>query len=231
MLEFYRLRAIPGIEEVTADCYRRNTGGGWVEARSMDGGREIELHGPDDSHASDVAARIAGMFDVEANTPGIAEHIGFATAWLPGCWDPFELAVRAILGQQVSVAAARTFAGRIIERCGGGAFPTAESLRRADLNGIGLVRRRAETLRLLAEAVCGGRMDYGFASLTAIPGVGPWTAHYVAMRALKDADAFPASDLVLRKVLSLTEKQLLARAEAWRPYRAYAVIQVWRMSR
>lgn len=212
------MRAIPGIEEVTETTYRRKTPVGWVEVTSHDGASEVLVSGaPQDE-------RIAHMFDLHADTASIAAHIGYPTAWLPGCWAPFELAVRAILGQQVSVAAARTFAGRLVALCGEGYFPSPLAVRNADLMSIGLTRRRADTIRRLAQAP----PDYSFAALTSIPGIGPWTAHYIAMRALKDMDAFPASDLVLRKALGLTEKQLLAHAEKWRPYRAYAVIQVWR---
>lgn len=226
LLAFYRMRALPQIEEVTDTAYRRVTAAGYVEATSHDGASEVLLrvsNAPEDTHR-----RIAHMFDLNADTTRIAAHIGHPTAWLPGCWDPFELAVRAILGQQISVAAARTFAGRLVSLCGAADFPSPSALRRYDLTSIGLTHRRADTIRLLAEATTEGRMDYSFAALTSIPGIGPWTAQYIAMRALKDSDAFPSSDLVLRKVLRLNAKQLLAHAEPWRPYRAYAVIQLWR---
>jgi AraC family transcriptional regulator of adaptative response / DNA-3-methyladenine glycosylase II len=226
LLAFYRMRAIPGIEEVNGATYRRITPNGYVEATSQDGASEVLVRLS--NAPADTKARIVHMFDLDADTARIAAHIGYPTAWLPGCWDPFELAVRAILGQQISVAAARTFAGRLVALCGAGDFPTPSATRASDLTAIGLTRRRADTIRLLAEAVDELRMDYSFTALTAIPGIGPWTAQYIAMRALKDGDAFPSSDLVLRKALSLTEKQLLAHAQPWRPYRAYAVIQVWR---
>ncbi|MCU1263559.1 MAG: transcriptional regulator Ada / DNA-3-methyladenine glycosylase [Bryobacterales bacterium] len=230
LLAFYRMRAVAGIESVSHDTYRREMANGWTEVTSAAGASEVALRLADSlaPQAAAITARIAHMFDLQADSARIAGHIGFPNAWLPGCWDPFELAVRAVLGQQISVAAARTFAGRLVELCGSGDFPSPAALASADLAGIGLVQRRARTLSLLAQAVHENRMDYSYTALTAIPGIGPWTAHYIGMRALKDSDAFPSSDLVLRKVLSLTEKQLLARAEAWRPYRAYAVIQLWR---
>jgi AraC family transcriptional regulator of adaptative response / DNA-3-methyladenine glycosylase II len=169
---------------------------------------------------------------------------------VPGAWDPFELAVRAVLGQQVSVAAARTLAARLVVAHGKPLpmpihglthlFPDATVLATADLTGIGLTRTRALALNALAEAVADGRVvledaaapDELRESLTRLPGIGPWTAEYVAMRALSEPDAFPAEDLVLRRMVSpgrpLTARALLVRAERWRPWRAYAVIHLWR---
>ncbi|MEG3193704.1 AlkA N-terminal domain-containing protein, partial [Lysobacter sp. D1-1-M9] len=140
---------------------------------------------------------------------------------LPGGWDGFEIAVRAILGQQVSVAAARTLAARLVERFGSEVepapaaglhrlFPRASTLADADLTGIGITRTRADTIRGVARALLDGRVDFRseqtleqFASRwTALPGIGPWTAQYIAMRVLRHPDAFPAEDLVLRRVAS-----------------------------
>jgi len=170
---------------------------------------------------------------------------------VPGAWDPFELAVRAILGQQVSVAGARTLAGRLVEAFGrplpgaaGGPltrlFPRASDLADAHLDGIGLTRARAATIRGLAQGVASGALDWDatgdledfVAKLTALPGIGPWTAHYVAMRALNEPDAFPAGDLGVRRALARAgrlpdESAVLARAEAWRPWRAYATFLLW----
>ncbi|HMC68059.1 MAG TPA: 3-methyladenine DNA glycosylase 2, partial [Mycobacteriales bacterium] len=156
----------------------------------------------------------------------------------------FELVVRTVLGQQVSVAAARTFAARLTQRCGTAlesprgslthAFPSAEQVAAADLSGLGLTSARVTTLRTVAQAVCGGLSldptadrDSTRAALLALPGIGPWTVDYVAMRALGDPDAFPADDLVLRRVLG---RSALDVAEAWRPWRAYAAMHVWAMS-
>jgi AraC family transcriptional regulator of adaptative response / DNA-3-methyladenine glycosylase II len=133
--------------------------------------------------------------------------------------------VRAIVGQQVSVAGARTILGRIAA-AHGGFVPE----RLADANIEGMPRKRAETIRIVARAVAAGELaldDANIGALTALPGIGPWTANYVAMR-LGDADAFPAGDLVLRRHAGdLTEKELLRRAEAWRPFRAYAAMLLW----
>jgi AraC family transcriptional regulator of adaptative response / DNA-3-methyladenine glycosylase II len=140
---------------------------------------------------------------------------------LPGAWDPFELAVRAIVGQQVSVAGARTVLGRIA------AAHTLTAERLAEVTVVGMPRKRAETIRNLARVVASGEIVFGRDDLTQLPGIGPWTASYIAMR-LGDQDAFPAGDLILRRAAgNLTERELLRRAESWRPYRAYAAILLW----
>ncbi|HEY5782657.1 MAG TPA: DNA-3-methyladenine glycosylase 2 family protein, partial [Lysobacter sp.] len=178
---------------------------------------------------------------------------------LPSGWDGFEIAVRAILGQQVSVAAARTLAARLAQRFGQPLppslvvglpapglehlFPTPQALADADLATIGLTRARADTVRAVARAMSEGRVDFrtertleDFAQRwVALPGIGPWTAQYIALRALGHPDAFPAEDLVLQRAVPgdgsrLGAKALLTRAEAWRPWRGYAVIQLWRDS-
>jgi len=169
---------------------------------------------------------------------------------VPGAWEPFELAVRAILGQQVSVAAARTLAGRLAARLGAplpaGApgverlFPGPEALAAGDLDGLGLTGARVAALRGLARAVLAGPgllspghdLDATVARLSALPGVGPWTAQYVAMRALDEPDAFPEGDLGLARAVSrgaerCTPAALRRRAEAWRPWRAYAAMHLW----
>ena len=168
---------------------------------------------------------------------------------IPGVVDGFEMAIRAVLGQQVSVAAARTFATRLIARHGDvyaaqgpltRLFPTAEQLVGADLDGLGLTGARIRSIRALAEAAASGGLvlnrrgdrDATRAALLALPGIGPWTVDYLAMRALGDPDAFPIGDLVLRQSavrlgLPEGEKQLLAYAERWRPWRAYAAIHLW----
>jgi AraC family transcriptional regulator of adaptative response / DNA-3-methyladenine glycosylase II len=171
---------------------------------------------------------------------------------VPGAYNGFELAVRAILGQQVSVKAATTLAGRIAARYGeplqlsgdedpvlSRVFPTPERLRHARLNNMGLVGSRIETIRRVAAATARGEVNFDpaqdpdtfCAALTSIKGVGDWTAQYVAMRVLKYPDAFPATDLGLLKALMHPERATPAmireRAEAWRPYRAYAAMLMW----
>jgi AraC family transcriptional regulator of adaptative response / DNA-3-methyladenine glycosylase II len=162
---------------------------------------------------------------------------------VPGAIDPFEVTVRAVLGQQVSVAAATTLSGRLVERFGVAVpgigalglthrFPDAATLAGADLTEIGLTRARARAVNGLAEAVAGGDLEldrsrdleHTLAELQSLPGFGPWTAHYVAMRAYGERDAFPASDLGLRRALGDDPG---ARAESWRPWRAYGAILLW----
>jgi AraC family transcriptional regulator of adaptative response / DNA-3-methyladenine glycosylase II len=171
---------------------------------------------------------------------------------LPGAADGFELAVRAILGQQITVRGARTMVGRIVELAGApiaertgfngitNVFPTADRLADAALERIGLTRARARTLRRLAELVAEGGLDLSGdadpaatrATLLGIPGVGPWTVEYVAMRGLRDPDAFPANDLGVRKGfqalgLDSTPPAIRERAERWRPWRGYAAMHLW----
>lgn len=157
--------------------------------------------------------------------------------------------MRAVLGQQVSVAAARTLAGRLVARAGrpipGGAdglthlFPPPAAILDGDLDGLGLTGARIRALRALARAVLDGAVDFGasvedvVAALSALPGVGDWTAQYVALRALGEPDAFPAGDLVLRRVAAgdgpaWSARALEAAAESWRPWRGYAALHLWR---
>jgi AraC family transcriptional regulator of adaptative response / DNA-3-methyladenine glycosylase II len=152
---------------------------------------------------------------------------------LPGCWDPFELAVRAILGQQVTVRGASTLAARLVAQFGP---PKPEVLASADLTSIGLTKARAVSLRSLAGAVAEGslRLDGSapaaevMTRLCELPGIGSWTANYIAMRALGDPDAFPSSDLGLLKAAGVSSpRRLEEMAEAWRPWRSYAALYLW----
>jgi AraC family transcriptional regulator of adaptative response / DNA-3-methyladenine glycosylase II len=169
---------------------------------------------------------------------------------IPGAVDGFELAVRAILGQQISVAGARTLAGRIVRRLGEpmteprGAlthyFPTPEAVAGSDLAGLGLTGARIASLHGLARATAAGEivLDRGadragtIARLLALPGIGPWTASYIAMRALGDPDALPAADLGLRHAIEGLggkgdARSIAVMAEAWRPWRGYAALHLW----
>ncbi len=263
---FLAARALPGIERVDAQGYARTvaTEGGHaiVGVRPLRGENALELRvrgaPPEALFPLSSAARRA--FDLAAD-PGRITRALRADPLLaplvkarpglriPGAWDPFECAVRAVLGQQVSVAAARTFAARLVSRVGpriaGGAaglthlFPAPAALATADLDGLGLTGARVRALRALARAVAEGAVDFGApvedvtAALAALPGVGAWTAQYVALRALGEPDAFPAADVVLRRVAAaggapLTVRALESRAEAWRPWRGYAVAHLWR---
>jgi len=276
-LDFLRQRALPGIERVDAHGYVRAIGTpeapGWLRVGAWPGTRgarahalRLELHGAAPAQLALLVARVRRMFDLDAEPRGIAAALSCDARLrpllrrqpglrLPGGWDGFEIAVRAVLGQQVSVAAARTLGTRLAQRFGRPLpapalpgithlFPTPEALAGAGteaLAGIGLTGARAATLCAVARAVLEGRAGFqpeqtldGFVEAwTALPGIGAWTAHYLALRALGHPDAFPAGDLVLQKALPgdgrrLTARQLQAHAEAWRPWRAYAAIHLWR---
>jgi 3-methyladenine DNA glycosylase/8-oxoguanine DNA glycosylase len=191
-----------------------------------------------------TAEQIRSTFDLRANTFEIAAHLGKSSPLktvvkrhpglrVPGCWDGFELAVRAMLGQQVTVKGATTLAGRLVERFGP---PKAEILAEANLTVIGIPKARAESIRGFARAVADGRIRFDGAvssdemigRMCELRGIGPWTANYIAMRALGDPDAFPASDLGLLKAAGLSSQHRLAEiAEAWRPWRSYAAMYLW----
>lgn len=267
LLEFFARRAVAGIEAADGRAYRRafvHAGvAGWFELRrGADEGIELDVHHPAADAVGAVAARVAAMFDLDGDVAERADVFAadpllgpLQARWpgqrVPGAFDGFEMAVRAVLGQQVSVAAARTLATRIVANhgtplplaCGGWPamlFPPPAALVDAPLERAGVTRARAATIRALAAAVLEGRVGFapgqsldGFARrLVALPGVGSWTAHYLAMRALGQPDAFPAADLVLRRVAGqgrvLRTADLERMAEAWRPWRAYAVMLLWR---
>lgn len=252
LLAFLRARAIPGVEIVSEDSYRRT-----VEHDGKTG--EIEIHA--NAHALDVRVdfpdarallaimeKVRRLFDVAADPAAIADalsrdatlapraaaHPGLR---VPGAWDGFELAVRAILGQQVSVAGASTLAGRIVREFGERTgdlylFPTRSRLAYAPLEQCGLTRARAATIRSLAQsnlAFSGiGETESFLDAFRALPGIGEWTAQYVAMRALSEPDAFPAGDLVLQRAADAKSARELDRmAESWRPWRAYAAMYLW----
>jgi AraC family transcriptional regulator of adaptative response / DNA-3-methyladenine glycosylase II len=227
-----RARAIEGVESVDGDEYRRD--GVVVRHDAAESALRVEWwarpRAPQKRAEGAHHSAIRRLFDLDADpvairavlakdrmlAPLLRKRPGIR---VPGAWDPFELAVRAIVGQQVSVAAARTLLGRIA--ASHGFIP--ERLAETTLGGM--PRKRAETIRLLARAVV---LEGGLpARLTSIPGIGPWTEQYIAMR-LGERDAFPAGDLILRRNAgNLTERELLRRAEAWRPFRAYGAMLLW----
>jgi AraC family transcriptional regulator of adaptative response / DNA-3-methyladenine glycosylase II len=260
LLGFLADRVVAGVEEVDGGTVRRavrtSAGPMVVEvARCAPGKLELRAERPRDAA---VAARRA--FDLDASPEAIASDLGEDPLLgplvarrpglrVPGAWDAFELVVRAVLGQQVSVAAARTLAGRLVARfgeplaCPAGAvthaFPDALALAGAPVEEIGLPRARAAAVRTVSTAVLDGRLDLGERDpellrmkLLALPGVGPWTAEYVAMRALGDPDAMPAADLGVRHALAAggavpPAREVELRSRAWRPWRAYAVLHLW----
>ena len=264
MLAFLAVRATPGVEFVEAGSYRRS-----ISLNGNHGYFEVSLDETNHALAARVqfgdprslffiTERIRAMFDLNADWVAIVENLKNDRALaerisldpglrVPGCWNGFELTVRAILGQQVSVKGATTLAGRLAGAFGESfrsvsglthIFPTAQVLAEANVAGIGLPRARAETIRALARAVCMGQINFGSVAdtdeflmrLQEVPGIGNWTAQYVAMRALGEPDAFPSSDLGLMRALRLSSvSELERRAEGWRPWRAYAAMHLWSM--
>lgn len=269
LLAFFALRATPGVECVDGNAYRRSVSAagrrGMVEVAPEEGGDSLRVivHGIGETEDAEVLQRLRDIFDVAAPTGEIDAALSRDPRLrrllerepgirVPGAWDGFELTVRAILGQQVSVKGATTLAGRVAHRYGETLelpaarrqglkrlFPRPERLRRARFNNLGLIGSRAETIRRVAAAVHSGDLTYApsqdyaefHRALCAIRGIGDWTAQYVAMRVLKNPDAFPATDLGLLKSLAhprrSTPAELLRRAEAWRPWRAYAAMLLW----
>jgi len=203
-----------------------------------------------------IVERVRRMFDIGADPAVVTEQLAdepllrraaaaHAGIRVPGAWDPFELTVRAIIGQQISVRGATTIAGRVAQRWGTAftgsstlthLFPTPAQLADAPLETAGIIPARAATLRSLAREVRDGHVSFdGAEPLTAlggISGIGDWTTQYVAMRALNEPDAFPSGDLILRRMAGdCTARELERRSQAWRPWRAYAVMLLWQAAR
>ena len=272
LLRFFAARAIPGVEVVHENRYLRSIS--IDDAHSVidltDNGETVLLtvHGAGTRSLLPIIQRVRGIFDLDAS-PADVSRVLSRDAFLkpllkrqpgirvPGVWDGFELTVRAILGQQISVAAATTLSGRLAKRYGEVnnvvvpglsndkspqlIFPRAEKLLRARLGDLGIIKSRADTIRRVAKGVVEGQINFDPSqdiddfcrSLVSIKGIGEWTAQYVAMRALKNPDAFPCSDLGLLRAFDtptserLKPAALKARAEAWRPWRAYAALMLW----
>jgi AraC family transcriptional regulator of adaptative response / DNA-3-methyladenine glycosylase II len=271
MSDFFKQRATPGVEAVDGDCYRRtiqlNSVAGAIELRRVVNEAYLLMHVwlPSYECVMQVAERARRIFDLGADPLQIAEHLrhcpalAFAPAAapglrVPGAWDGFELAVRAVLGQQASVASATTLAGRLAQAFGAPLpgyenlalthlFPRPEALAEVDLRLIGITEARANTIRALASSVARGELeldvsqglDEAISRLRAIPGIDDWTANYIAMRALGETDAFPSDDLGLRRALSMGKgwkslvsvRELTKIADEWRPWRAYAAMRLW----
>ncbi|WP_288132235.1 DNA-3-methyladenine glycosylase 2 [Microbulbifer sp.] len=273
LLSFFSARALHGVEQVihgdtpAAGIYQRSFElegqRGLLRVRNQPekGRLEVEvIAGRSGAVLYQVREKLRRLFDLDADTEEIHRHLAAdpllarvleqsPDVRLPGAWDPFEYALRAILGQQISVAAATTIAGRLVSAYGEAfvgpdgqeyrLFPGPEQLAEADFSSIGVTRTRAQTLRNFVAATRNGEIDFSEPELetwcqqmTALPGIGDWTAHYTAMRGLSMPDAFPASDLGVLIALGTgdkkaTPKQALARAEDWRPWRAYAALLLW----
>ena len=270
LLRFFGGRATPGVEAVEDGAYRRA-----IDWAGDSGTLSVRLHpskrclvasieGPVSRHVDALAAPIAKMFDLRADPKKIGAELA-ADPWLaplveavpglrvPGAWPGFELVVRAIVGQQVSVKAATTIIGRLVQRAGeridghphestAWRFPTPAALAAVDLAQIGMPGKRIAALQGFAQAVATGDVPLDSdtadanslrAALLALPGIGPWTVEYVAMRAWRDADAWPAWDLVLMQAICARDPSLVRptqqrkRTDAWRPWRAYAAMHLW----
>ena len=265
LLSYLRTRAVPGVEHVDDIHYRRTVAigehQGWIAVALAKNGTalEVELSQSLAPVIGAVIARVKQLFDLgaapDAVTALLSQDAILASIVkklpglrVPGAFDGFELGVRAILGQQVSVKAATTVAGRWALAFGAPiATPFAElqhlaptasrmaEVSESDIAGLGVVGSRARSIIALAKAVGERRVvlapsadvDTQIHELQKLPGVGPWTAHYIAMRALHWPDAFPGTDLMLLRAANLNAKQLHARAESWRPWRAYATHYLW----
>ena len=269
-LVFHRARALPGVEHVEGDCYRRTVRCGEYVGRLRllpfaSDALALSITPHDDEALAALVTRVRHAFDLDTDPAPIAAHLAQDPALqilltrrpglrVAGSVDGFEQAVRAILGQQISVRAARDLGGRLVARWGTPlvasddeplrfVFPTPAVLATADVASLGMPRRRGAAVATLAARLVeqasllerGATLDASIAQLLALPGLGPWTAHYIAMRVLREPDAFPASDIGLLRALSDAQgvrpsaTQMLARAEAWRPWRAYAAQHLWAM--
>jgi AraC family transcriptional regulator of adaptative response / DNA-3-methyladenine glycosylase II len=263
LLDFLALRAIPGVERIEDGQYRRTialdgAAGSLAVANQPERNRlAVTIRFPQLAALPRIIARVRQMFDLDADPEAIGQALARDPQLaplvaarpglrVPGAWDGFELAVRAILGQQITVGAATRLAGMIAEHWGEAVefegltrlFPRPDALAEAAIGGM--PRARAASIARLAEAVAarpdlferGPDLAASIAGLCALPGVGQWTAHYIAMRALREPDAFPAADIGLMRAMDdghgrPSPAALLARSQAWRPWRAYAAVHLW----
>ncbi|SEI63839.1 DNA-3-methyladenine glycosylase [Pseudomonas sp. NFR16] len=270
MLDFFAARVTAGVEAVIDGVYLRN-----IEFNGSAGTLSVALaphtdhlivtvHGEVSRHIDELVVPVSHMFDLYAD-PHVIDPSLASDPWLaslvqarpglrvPGAFSGFELVVRTIVGQQVSVKGATTIVGRLVQRAGvqigesaseplAWRFPTPDALARANLDKIGMPGKRVDTLQRLAASVASGELvldaraghvDERRRQLLALSGIGPWTVEYVAMRAWRDPDAWPASDLVLMNLMTLQDPSLTrlalhkVRAEAWKPWRAYAAMHIW----
>lgn len=270
MLEFLAYRAIPGVESVNpaGGEYARTVAvgdvGGVIRVcfHPHQHHLQFEVSAELTPHLFGIVHRVRQMFDLDACSDQIAQHLSRDELLrpiisrnpgirVPMAWEGFEVAVRAILGQQVSVRAATTLVSRLVQRLGKPLdkpaaqslallFPIPAVLAVADMSGLGITGARVCAIQTLArhlrdgEISLDGSMPDGevIQRLCRIKGVGAWTAEYIALRALHDPDALPAADLILRRVSAenetpLSATQMQSRASVWRPWRAYAVLSLW----
>jgi AraC family transcriptional regulator of adaptative response / DNA-3-methyladenine glycosylase II len=270
ILGFLSLRAIPGVERMARGRYERSLAIGdavgviRVEHDAAKARLAVTVRFPKISALPAIIARVRRVFDLAADPVAIDEHLAKDPALaplvaarpglrVPGAWDGFELAIRAILGQQITVVAARGLAAKLVAAHGEPlpeglaseglthVFPASQRLAAADFAALGMPRARAAALTAMTEAaiadplIFGPRrgLDEAIAALKALPGIGEWTAQYIAMRELREPDAFPAADIGLMRALAdaggrrPSPAELNLRADAWRPWRAYAALHLW----
>jgi AraC family transcriptional regulator of adaptative response / DNA-3-methyladenine glycosylase II len=272
MLRFFGLRQIAGLESVSATgplpglhkTLRVDAGGqhysGWVEARFDEAQCQVKLLISDSLRdvVPAVMRQVRAWLDLDADPQAINELLQArftqgAGLRVPGTLDGFELAVRAVLGQQITVAASRTLVARLVQQFGepletpfaglNRLFPSPVTLAATSpdaLGQLGIVKQRQKAIGALAQAVVSGTLqlspgadlDKTLSALLALPGIGDWTAQYIAMSALRWPDAFPSGDVALHKALGLqgrkhAAKEALAASQAWQPWRSYAVIRAW----
>lgn len=266
-LAFLHYRSIQGVEIVTGNSYARSIsldgmdGDFLVEFSEDNYNIEILINFPDSTQLYRIIDRIKSIFDLSADSKEIDNFLAkdevlkpmvkkFPGSRVPGCWDGFEVAVRAVLGQQVTVKAASTLVSRIAEHHGRQyvstmdeliyIFPDAGKIQKAKMDGLGIVTQRIAAIQGIADQVAKGAMIINSTvdtrefveQICEIKGIGEWTAYYIAMRSLNDPNAFPYSDLILRRAVNageeLTAKRLLKHSEVWQPWRAYSAILLWK---
>jgi AraC family transcriptional regulator, regulatory protein of adaptative response / DNA-3-methyladenine glycosylase II len=269
MLSFLRARAIPGVEIVCGDSYRRTiaVGGnsGIISVQPADKNRiDVRVRFPDMAALPSIIARVRRVFDLAADPDTIGAHLALDGVLaplvrarpglrVPGAWDGFELAVRAIFGQQITVPAATKLLGRLVQAFGdqlpsvmgeeglSHLFPSTARVAKADLATLGMPAARAGAVTSLAQAISvdpaifsrGASLEDAIVKLRSLPGIGEWTAQYIAMRELREPDAFPAADIGLLRAMTdsagrrPSPSELLSRSEGWRPWRAYAALHLW----
>ena len=270
MLAFLAARAIPGVETVSENVYRRSIAigenCGVISVKPADKNRvDVRVRFPDMAVLPQIIARVRRVFDLSADPDTIGTHLALDPALaplvaarpglrVPGAWDGFELAVRAIFGQQITVPAATRLLGKLVQAFGdplpaamreseglSHLFPSTARIAKENLATLGIPGARAQAVTSLAQAIVadpaifsrGANLEDAIVKLRSLPGIGEWTAQYIAMRELREPDAFPAADVGLLRALADADgrrpspSELLSRAERWRPWRAYAALHLW----